>query len=743
MSDETNHTARLEELQKSELFCRIDESTWQVICEEIDLVGLKKGQALFREGDSADAIYVLIQGELEITKTSENGRLANIGEIKPYMSVGEIQVLRGGRLEENIHAASDCRLLRIPKAAIENLSINTPAEFQKILEVVRQRVREDQLRVILPKIFGALDEKTFLHIKNNIEWIHLNRRAVLCREGDPGDAIYIIISGRLRAVKDHGGPDEKKLNDMGRGEILGEMAFLTGGVRSAMLYAVRDTELVKISRATFEIFANENPRTLLSIGQTLARRMLKAESAHRGTNIQLNLAIVDICDDAKVKTFIESFTQALSAHGAMLHLNSSKLNERMGIPEIATIADDDPLNIKLSAWFDEQESRHDIMAYESDTTATNWTKRCVRNADKVLLIVDGTKLPAEANKDMLSLLQQECPELSAREIIFIHSGPDSKPHGTIDWLNLIKAETHYHIRQNSEADMHRVIRFLMEKAYNLVLSGGAACGLAHMGVIRALEENGIPIDSISGTSMGAVIASQYAMGMGCDDLLKNNLLLWVSSKPMRDLTVPFISFLRGQKLERIAKWIYGDARIEDLWRPFFCVSTSLTSNDQVVHRKGPLYQAIRATTSVPGLVPPAIINNEILVDGGIMNNLPVAVARRFFKGPVIAVDVTEAKVLRISEDGFPSPWKHLCQRLLPSKRRDLIPGIFDIMYHSAVVGSQRRTEQAGKDADYYLRLPLDRFKFLEFDAFDEIVELGYRFSNEKIMEWKKKGLADF
>ena len=731
----------MEDLKKSELFCRIEESSWQVICDALETIVLETGDTLFQEGDLADAIYVLLEGELEIFRSQSNGSAVSCGFIKPYRSVGDIQVLRGGRFTEQIHARTRCRLLRVPKTAVQNISRHRPEEFQKLLEIVHQRIRKEQLRIIFPKLFGKLDETAYAHIEKNIEWVHLKRGEILCQQGDPGDCIYIIISGRLRAIKDRGSPNEKILNDVGRGEILGEMAFLTQGARSAMLYAIRDSELVKISQAFFEIFAYEHPRTLLSIGQTLVRRLIKAETPHRKFNIQLNLAIINICKDAPQIDFISRFIQLLASQVSLLHLNSAKLNSLLDVPEIAAIGSDDPLNVKLSSWFDEQEARHDIIIYETDNIPTNWTRRCLRNADKVLVLIPGDKNPGNAAVgEMVSAIRTECQEMSSVEAIFIHPDTVSTPTGTNEWLHRMPTETYYHIRQGSEADMRRVIRFLTENAVNLVLSGGAACGLAHIGVIRALTEHHIPIDSISGTSMGAVIAAQYAMGLGYDAIVRNNRLLWVTSRPMRDITVPFISFLKGQKLETIAKKIYTDTQIEDLWLPFFCVSTSLTAADQVIHRRGPLFNAIRASSSVPGLVPPAVLDDEILVDGGIMNNLPVTVARQYFKGVVVAVDVTEASVLRISQKQFPSPSEILWRRIKDGKKAKMPPGIFDIMYHAAIVGSQRRTEQAGQAADYYLRLPLDRFKFMQFDAFDEIVEAGYRFTSEKIREWQEKGL---
>jgi len=235
--------------------------------------------------------------------------------------------------------------------------------------------------------------------------------------------------------------------------------------------------------------------------------------------------------------------------------------------------------------------------------------------------------------------------------------------------------------------------------------------------------------------MGAVIASQYAMGMGYSELVENNRWLWVQSKPMRDFTLPIISFLKGRRLGQIVKMIYKDMRIEDLWLPFFCVSTNLTSAESIIHRDGSLFNAIRATASVPGLVPPVVRNTEIVVDGGIMNNLPVDIARKFFKGIIVAVDVTDAKRLSTSHDEFPPTWTFIRNRLFNPKNKPHVPHIFDIIYRSAVVGSRHQTEKAKLNADLYLRLPVDCFKFLEFESFDRIIDAGYQYANERIQQW--------
>jgi len=410
----------------------------------------------------------------------------------------------------------------------------------------------------------------------------------------------------------------------------------------------------------------------------------------------------------------------------------------LGLSGIEHIKEEDPFNIRLSAWLTEQEARHNFMVFESDRSDSAWTNRCLRNADKIIILVPGDRPAKDLDAKMVSLLKTKWAEQSKIILVFVHPEGTSRPDKSSECLRLIRAEEHHHLRWGIEADFQRIARFLTGNSVNLVLSGGAACGLAHIGVIRALEENDVPIDSISGTSMGAGIGAQYAMGMGHSELIRTNRWFWVESKPIRDFTLPLISFLRGRKLHQVAERIYGETQIEDLWLPFFCVSTNLTSAEVVIHRKGSLFEAIRATASVPGLVPPVVNNNEILVDGGIMNNLPVDIARLFFKGTVIAVDVTDARALSTTLTAFPSPWQVLWGRMIPFRNRVYAPNIFDIIYRSAVVGSRHKTEKARQDADLYLRLPLDQFKFLDFEAFDKIIDIGYQYAKEKIREWKGK-----
>ncbi len=725
------------ELRKSELFNQVDEATWQMICAKSEVVELEKGQILFCQDDPADAMYVVLFGQLDVSMAGEDGRQAVISTVGPFMPVGEIQALTGGHRTAGVCANRSTRLLKFSPAVIESIASDAPDTFRKILSIARRRLRNDQLRALLPNLFGSLDKIELDYIEKNSEWVHLGRGEILCRQCDPGDCLYIVVSGRLQAVKEDEDHNKTDLGAIGRGEILGEMALLTGGVRSATLFARRESDLLKISADVFERLAEAHPRAIMSIGQTLANRIIKSETPRHESSSQVNLAIVAITPDVDLPDFSRGLTEKLSDHVRTLHLTRRQVCDFFGLRCIEHIKEENPFSVRLSAWLNEQESCYDLMACETDTTLSPWTKQCLENADKILVLVPGNKPASGVGKEWVSFFQEECTEVSGRALVFIHPEGTTHPLNTDQWLRVIPAGEHYHVISGRNKDICRLARLLTGNAINIVFSGGAACGLSHIGVIRALEECDVPIDSVCGTSMGAVIASQYAMGMGYADLLRNNRWLWVLSKPMKDMTLPLISFLRGRKFNRAAKSIFQDKKIEDLWLPFFCMSTSLTSASAVIHRRGSLFDAVRATSSVPGLVPPVVLNNEILVDGGILNNMPVEIARRFFSGKVIAVDVTNAKALSTSLEEFPSPWKILRDRMMPSRNRNSVPNILDILYRSAVVGSRQKTEQAKLDADLHLRLPLERFKFLEFESFDEIVETGYQYGKEKIQEWKR------
>ena len=288
-------------------------------------------------------------------------------------------------------------------------------------------------------------------------------------------------------------------------------------------------------------------------------------------------------------------------------------------------------------------------------------------------------------------------------------------------------------------DFGRLARCLSGRAVGLALGGGGARGFAHVGVLRALKEAGVAIDLIGGTSMGAVVAALHAMGLDCQAMLRMAHDLFLAEKPYREFTLPMISLIRSRRLDRVVRRTYGDTRIEDLWLSYFCISTDLTAAEMVTHDRGPLWRAVRASSSLPGVFVPVVDEGHLLVDGGVMNNLPGDVMRARCGGRVIVVNVSPEQELSVPWKQFPSPWKLLWDRILRFKRRARVPSILDVLMRTIVASSDHRAEQVKADADLYLHPPVARYGLLEFAAYEEITEAGYQYAKETLEELDKNG----
>jgi predicted acylesterase/phospholipase RssA len=279
---------------------------------------------------------------------------------------------------------------------------------------------------------------------------------------------------------------------------------------------------------------------------------------------------------------------------------------------------------------------------------------------------------------------------------------------------------------------------LTGKATTLVLGGGGARGFAHIGVLKALQETGrIEIDALGGSSIGSIVAAQIAMGWSLDEITERNRKAFAQNKALHDLTLPLVSLLKGRHGDRILEDFFGDTLIEDLTHDFFCVSTNLTRGSVVIHRRGELLSSIRASISVPGILPPVFSAGDILVDGGVLNNLPVDVMQGLHQSDVIAVDVSPVEDLSTGPDfkQCPAPWEILWQQIKPGASAHKVPKIFDILMRSATIASTRAAQKMSREVSLFLHPPTEAFGMTEWNAFDHLVELGYESSKAPIEDW--------
>jgi predicted acylesterase/phospholipase RssA len=390
--------------------------------------------------------------------------------------------------------------------------------------------------------------------------------------------------------------------------------------------------------------------------------------------------------------------------------------------------------MRLTAWLDEQESRYRFLVCEGDTAASGWTLRCLRQADEILLVAQADSDPEPSVAEKALLGGDHGVSKASQTLVLLHPEASRLPSGTERWLSGRNLKRHFHIRGNRQEDFARVARCLTGQAIGLVFGGGGARGLAHIGVIRALNEAGVPIDMIGGTSMGAVIAGALGMGFDWKQILEISRAGWLRHKPHKEYTVPFISLIRSRVLDRWAREVYGDTDIGDLWLNFYCVSCNLTTSQTVIIERGSLWKAVRASASLPGVFVPVLRDGNVFVDGAIVNNLPGDIMRKRSCQKVIVIDVGSEATFDFQITEFPSPWGFLWNRIRPFGHRFVAPNIAAVLMRASEVGSHQKTDEAKRDADLCLRPPIDEFGVLEFESIDRIVETGYRYASEKLAE---------
>jgi NTE family protein/lysophospholipid hydrolase len=390
----------------------------------------------------------------------------------------------------------------------------------------------------------------------------------------------------------------------------------------------------------------------------------------------------------------------------------------------------------LAAWLRRQEQSHCYVIYEADNGWTPWTERCLRMADRVLLVGRGEQAPVPTELDEPLARHSDS---TITELVLLQPDHLSRPSGTAAWLARYTASGHHHIRLGRAVDFEIFVRRVSGRGLGLVLGGGGARGFAHIGVFKALRECGVAVDLVGGTSMGAILSATFAMGLNYEDSLKLARQL-ASPLKLFDPTVPVVSFFASDKVTQVLRRIYGDTQIEDLWMPCFCVSSNLTHAIAMVHRRGPLWQAVRASMAIPGVFSPILADGDLLVDGCVLNNLPIDIMQRLnHNGPIIAVNVfPDVDLLRDYRFGPSiSGWQALAGKLNPLRRKDRsAPLIFESLVRVLALNDVHQAKTKRGFADVYIRPPVEQFNILDFGAYQQIADIGYRSAMEALGDWE-------
>ncbi len=735
---------KLRLLRRIDILQEIPGEALDDLARDAEGLELAAGDILIRQGDRGEAMYFLAAGRLEVRVRQRDGSDAVVAAVAPGQPVGEIQVILGGRRSATVAAKTASRLLRIHEFAFRDLERRSPESFVTITEIIRRRLLRDQLATAVEKLFGEVDRQALDLIEDGVEWIRLRRGEVLFRQGDAADSWYILVSGRLKVVIE-GADGPRVVNELGRGESFGELAIFLDSDRTASIHAARDCAVARISRRTFERILDRRPEFMAALTRVLVRRIVDKEARTAGLEPLVTLTAVPLHEGAPIADLCRRLAAELERIGPTLHAGSGDLASLLGITGASELADGHPAWIRFSAWLDELETRCRFLLLEADPRtaaggATAWTRRCLHRADRILLVGDAGSGPPAAGEAELPSPAADGSALTEtpRTLVLVHRDGRRLPRGTAAWRQAHPAAGHVHLRWDGDADFGRLARLLAGTSVGLVLGGGGAKGFAHIGVLRACRELGMPVDLVGGTSMGAIIGGMCAMGFSPREMRDLNLEV-IGLRPFSDYTLPLISLIRSRRTVQGARHSFGEARIEDLWIDFFCVSANLTAARIMIHDSGPLWQATQASAALPGILEPVLHGREVLVDGGVIDNLPGGVMRQRHRGPVIAVDVGTEDYVESPVDEVPSPYRMLWNKILPGRRPIGFPSIGDILMRTLTLGSVSRTHEAKTDADLCLEPPIQKYGMLDFEKIDELIEVGYRHGMERLATWLEDG----
>ncbi|BGP47447.1 phosphatidylcholine and lysophosphatidylcholine phospholipase [Rhodotorula kratochvilovae] len=702
--------------------------------------------------------------------------------VRPGGIAGYLSSLSGFPSYVDITSKTECYVGFLPAKALERIMDRKPIVL-----------------LTLAKRLISLLSPLVLHIDSALDWMHVSAGQVIYRQNDDADSFYIVLNGRLRSIVERQGGGVSIQAEHGQGESVGELDCITASPRPSTLHAIRDTELARMPMTLFNAISVRHPLVTIQISRIIAARLrsqvareakmvgglpkeLGAPGMGDGSmgknNFNLKtVAIIPTNRHVPVSEFASKLHQALETIGAPTsYLNQATVMQVLGRHAFSRMG-----QLKLAGWLAETEQKYRIVLYVADTAiSAPWTQTCIRQADCIVVVADGGADPDLGEHEKLLVGMKTT---ARKELVLLHSERNVVPGTTRRWLkNRPWVHAHHHVemlgatpevdrstvedpaavialrkiaarvelqinkykktgprpapqRAPAQSDFARLARRLCGKSIGLVLGGGGARGISHLGVLKELQERGIPVDMVGGTSIGAFVGGLYARegdlvsAYGRAKRFSGRMsTLW---RILTDLTYPVVAYTTGHEFNRgIYKWL-----------PFFCNTTNITHSRMDVHTSGYAWRYVRASMSLAGLLPPLCDEGDMLVDGGYVDNLPVSVMLAQGAASVFAVDVGSVDDTSPRNYGESvSGWWLLLQRWNPFGNAPNIPSITEIQARLTYVSSVKTLEEAkATPGVLYMRMPVTQFGTMEFKRFGEILAVGSEFASSLLDEWAEKG----
>lgn len=578
----------------------------------------------------------------------------------------------------------------------------------------------DRLMAVLraSHVFGVLEPAVLTDLAEGLEIETIEGGNLILREGDVAESMLIVISGRLRVSRKNPDDTLRLYNEVSPGETVGEAGMILQQKRFADVTALRDSTIAVLRQGRFEALLMRHPVALNRVFAQAVYHQLRHTPQRSERRRAHAFVVIPLHPPSPAPEVATGLCTALSRYGKALRVD-------------ATIADNRSP--------DELESQFDFLIYQANDGDSEWTRRACRQADQVIYVAADGEAVGICDIERKLAVEPGFP-MKRQHLALLHPATAATPGDVAAWRRGRAVERVCPLRSGCQNDFSRLARFLTNRATGVVLGGGGARGFAHLGVLRALEESHIPVDVIGGNSMGALIAAQYASGLGLDEIREQTMRFALGGER---LTLPVISLLSGRRLERDLQKMFGDQLIERLWNPYFAAACNLTQACTTVQDSGPLWRAVLASNSPAGLLPPVLREGDLLVDGAILDNVPVGAMRgrlgvplehRRGSGTIVAVDVDVREPMGVDPAlGRLSVRKTIKGYFFSSA--ETTPGIGNILYRAGHIGGLHQRARTMAMADHYLEPPVAGFSLMGYQRAAEIAETGYRYAMEEIARW--------
>lgn len=582
------------------------------------------------------------------------------------------------------------------------------------------------VRHLVAHIFDITSEEAIDAITAASQDIHVKSGETLIQQGDSTDSVYLLLSGRLGVHINQDGNDVL-VNYIHRGEFFGEMAILTQSPRSSTIKAVRDCFLLEIKGKNFSLLLDRHPIIYQALNRTLMERIRVGNDSRRIKKTTRSVGIFNIVDGIDLSSLVKNVYQGLKAHQSCILLSENELAQL-----ISSSDNSNDIHTKISRWLSEIETQYDLVLFQGSDQNQEWNEMICRNTDMILWSADGNGSPQNSgiesalsplleNQEQYLLLQQSSTENISNTRSWLEKRPQLKGH--------------FHLINPS--DEERLVRFLSNRSVQLVLGGGGARGMAHLGVLKAMKELKIPVDFVGGTSIGSIMAALSAADWPLEASIEMAYEAFVKSKPLSDYSFPMVSLLKGRKLNNLLQKYFGHDQIEDMRRPYFAVASDFSNACIEVIDSGDIWKAIRASISLPTILPPMVKGNSLLLDGGIVDNLPYDHMTSLAQGKIIGVDLSKLKKRTLNYEEMPGNLSILWDKMT-GKRKIKAPNIFQIVMGTLTLASDDKRRANKPKFDLYLEPEVGKFGFMGWKDFHKIVEAGYVHALEVLGETETK-----